>query len=368
VIRSDARVISDPLPSENARKRLCFTLSLLLGTWIPMAFFIAVGVLGTSTAPVRSTKAILLFIGAIHVPATALLYVDKGFLRLIPANRARYLYLPIVLSIGSGMIFAFGSLMSQVYLSLIFWAWQAYHYGRQNIGAYSFASIAQGWRPRQTERRVLQVATACGVCGTFKLLGTPIAPDYLYGMFDVLYRAGYWVFIGVTVFSIYVFLENRKDFSPMKAMAFFTFVLFFLPIFLWNDMDAAFFSYAIAHGIQYMVFMTVLSINIGKNGDRRDLSRCMMAVGAFVVLVGLVGAYAADLKGSEWIGGSLMWSRALDFMVGIGVGTTIAHFVIDAGAWRLSQLSTKDYVAKRFAFLFGGSRPSPTRTAISTGE
>jgi len=44
-------------------------------------------------------------------------------------------------------------------------------------------------------------------------------------------------------------------------------------------------------------------------------------------------------------------------MVGIGVGITIAHFVIDAGAWRLSQLSTKDYVAKRFAFLFGGSAP-----------
>ena len=144
--------------------------------------------------------------------------------------------------------------------------------------------------------------------------------------------------------------------------------MFFFPIFLWNNIDGAFFSYAIGHGIQYMVFMTVLSINIGKNGDRRDLSRRMMAVCAFVVLVGMGGYYAADLKGSDWIGGSGMWSRSLDFLVGIGLGTTIAHFVIDAGAWRLSQSSTKDYVSKRFAFLFGASRPSPTRTAISTGE
>lgn len=360
----DAMVISDPLPSQNARKRLYFTLSLLLATWIPMAFFIAVGVWGTSTGPVQNTKAILLFVGAIHVPATLLLYVDKDFLRLIPTNRMRYLYLPIVLSIGSGLIFAFGSLVSQAYLYLIFWTWQAYHYGRQNIGVYSFASIAQGWRPRQTEKRVLQVATACGVCGTFKILGMGIAPDYLHGMFDVLYRAGYWAFIGVLVFSIHVFVKNRKDFSLTKAIFFFTFVLFFFPIFLWNNIDGAFFSYAIGHGIQYMVFMTVLSINIGKNGDRRrDLSRSMMAVGTLVMLAGMVGYYATDLRGGDWLGGSVTWSRLLDFMVGIGVGTTIAHFVIDAGAWKLSQSSTKDYVAKRFVFLFGGRSTGAVSTS-----
>jgi hypothetical protein len=54
--------ISDPLPSENARKRLVFTLSLLLATWIPMVFFIAVGMSGTSTASVQHTKAVLLLI------------------------------------------------------------------------------------------------------------------------------------------------------------------------------------------------------------------------------------------------------------------------------------------------------------------
>lgn len=90
-----------------------------------------------------------------------------------------------------------------------------------------------------------------------------------------------------------------------------------------------------------------------------------MAVGAFVILVGMVGAYAADLQGRDWIGGSVMWRRALDFMVGIGVGTTIAHFVIDAGAWRMSQSATKDYVAKRFVFLFGG-RSAGTVSTSST--
>jgi hypothetical protein len=354
-------VISETLPSDNARKRLVFTLSLLLATWIPMVFFIAVGMSGTSTAPVQNTKAVLLLIGAIHVPATCLLYIDRDFLRLIPANRSRYLYLPIALSIGAGVLFAFGGLASQMCVYLMFWAWQAYHYGRQNIGVYSFAAMAQGWRPRQAEKRVLQMATACGVCGTFKILGMDVAPGYLHGMFDALYRAGYWAFIGVLLFSIQVFLKNRKDFSPTKALFFFTFVLFFFPIFLWSNVDGAFFSYAIGHGAQYMVFMTVLSINIGKNGGRRDVSRSMMAVGVFVMLVSIVGYYATNLKGSDWAGGSPTWGRLLDFMVGIGVGTTIAHFVIDAGAWRLSQSSTKDFVARRFAFLFGDRLPGVSR-------
>jgi hypothetical protein len=349
-------VISDILPSENARKRLVFTLSLLLATRIPNILFIAVGMSGTSTAPVQNTKAVLLFIGAIHVPATYPLYIDRDFLRLIPANRSRYLYLPIALTIGAGVLFAFGGLVSQVCVYVMFWAWQAYHYGRQNIGVYSFAAIAQGWRPRQAEKRVLQMATACGVCGTFKILGMGIPSDYLHGMFDALYRAGSWAFIGVLLFSIHVFLKNRKDFSPTKTLFFFTFVLFFLPTFLWNNADGAFFSYAIGHGAQYMVFMTVLSINIGKNGDRRDLSRSMMAVTVFMMLVGIVGYYATTLKGGDWAGGNPT-SRLLDFMVGISVGTTIAHFVIDAGAWRLSQSSTKEFVARRFAFLFENRSP-----------
>ena len=350
-------VISNTLPSENARKRLLFALSLLLATWIPMVFFIAVGMSSTSTASVQNTKVLLLLIGAIHVPATSLLYIDRDFLRLIPANRTRYLYLPIALSIGSGVLFAFGGRVSQVYVYLMFWAWQAYHYGRQNIGVYSFAALAQGWRPRQAEKRVLQVATACGVCGTFKILAMGIAPSYLHGVFDALYRAGYWAFIGVLLVSAHVFLKNRKDFSPMKALFFFTFVLFFFPIFLWSNVDGAFFSYAIGHGAQYLVFMTVLSVNIGKNGDRRDVLLGMMAVGVFVILVGMASYYATTLKGSDWTGGSATWGRLLDFMVGISIGTTIAHFVIDAGAWRLSQSSAKDFVARRFAFLFGNRSP-----------
>src|SRR5262249_33422600 len=154
-------MIARPLPLENAElKRQLFTLSLLLSTWIPMAFFIAVSSFDTPYSGVQITKTILVFIGGVHIPATLLLYVDKGFLRLIRENQVGDAFLPIALIISSGLVFTWGSVTIQAYTYLIYWAWQAYHYGRQNIGVYSFASSAQGWRPHSAERRVLELTTA----------------------------------------------------------------------------------------------------------------------------------------------------------------------------------------------------------------
>ena len=201
-----------------------------------MAFFMAVGSFGTPNFGFQTTKTILLFLGGIHVPATLLLYVDKEFLGIVREHKARYVYLPITLSLGSGLIFAFGRPVMQSYLYLIYWAWQAYHYGRQNIGVYAFAAIAQGWHPHRAERRTLELTTACGICGTFKILGMDVAPSYLHGLFDVLYRASYFVFIGLLIFSIYIYLKHRKDSSLTKTAFFFTLVLFFFPIFLSNNM------------------------------------------------------------------------------------------------------------------------------------
>lgn len=45
--------------------------------------------------------------------------------------------------------------------------------------------------------------------------------------------------------------------------------------------------------------------------------------------------------------------RIVDFIIGAILGATMAHFVVDAGAWRLSQSLQRLYIGKRFAFVFG---------------
>ncbi len=212
-----------------AVKRRLFTLALLLSTWIPMACLIAAGFYETPSRGPQATQTTLVFINGLHVAATLCLYVDSQFLRLIKQNQARYVYFPLAVSIGSGVIFALGSLVMQAYWLLIYWAWQAYHYGRQNIGVYSFASIAQGRRVGRAERRALELAIGCGICGTFKILGMGVAPSYLHDVFDGLYRLGAVVFVGVLGLSAYVYIANRKHLSLTQTAFFCTLILFFGP-------------------------------------------------------------------------------------------------------------------------------------------
>lgn len=352
-------------PETPSLGRQVFPFALLLSTWIPMVFFIGVGsfgtpgtlgTLGTLGSGLHTIRAALLFVGGLHVASTLILYLDKEFLRLVRAEPGRYIYLPIAFILASGTIFTFASPASQLGAYVLFWGWQTYHYGRQNVGVYSFASIARGWRPHPLERRALQLTVACAICGTFKItsqfLDRDAAPGVLHAIFDTLYRLGALGFVGVVVFSLYAFFKRGNEISVGKAVCFFTLVLFFGPMFLSHNVDVAFFSYAIAHGTQYLVFMAALSFGLGARDGRRGVSSAMIAVAAFMLVIGIVGASATQLKSLAVVTTTPAAPALLDFLAGISLGLTVSHFVIDAGAWRLSRPSVRQYVTRRFAFLF----------------
>ena len=165
-----------------------FFVSLLLATWLPMGFFLLSSRLEGSMFGYAGTRTLLLFLGTAHVPATLFFYLDKDFAEIIRKHKARYIYLPIVLTLLTGLLFAFASTVVQAYILLVYWSWQAFHYGRQNTGIYSFVSIAQrGTAPAKYERLVIDLGTWCGIIGTFRILGSAVAPAYLHKPFDTLY-------------------------------------------------------------------------------------------------------------------------------------------------------------------------------------
>src|SRR6185503_20965024 len=103
----------------------------------------------------------------------------------------------------TGLIFAFTNTITQAFVLLFYWAWQAFHYGRQNIGIYAFASIAEtGTGPRKEEKLAIEFGTILAILGTFKILGTAVAPQYLHRAFDLLYQFGLVAFFAVPVFSL----------------------------------------------------------------------------------------------------------------------------------------------------------------------
>src|SRR6266849_5783600 len=100
--------------SESVRlQRWLFTLALLLTTWIPMLFFVALGSVTKPTGGLGAVKAALLYVGGVHVADTLLLYLDKTFAPLLSENKVRYVYLPLALVLASGLIFTVGGAVVQ---------------------------------------------------------------------------------------------------------------------------------------------------------------------------------------------------------------------------------------------------------------
>src|SRR5262249_31699454 len=162
---------------------------------------------------------------------------------IIQRNRPRYIYVPLLLTLITGLVFAFANVTTQAFVLLLYWSWQAFHYGRQNVGIYAFASIAETSRPpKKEERLAVEAGTVLGILGTFKILGSAVAPAYLHPAFDYFYQFGLVGFAIVLVFSIAVYLRYLQHTTLFKTLFFFTSVLFFLPVFVSTNNNIAFLS------------------------------------------------------------------------------------------------------------------------------
>jgi len=349
-VRAETRNIA-----RNALLKRRFLVSLLLSTWLPMAFFILLArAADASGGSLAGIKAVFLFLGTAHVPATLFFYTDKEFRDIVQRNRRRYIYIPVLLTVTTGLVFAFANPTTQAFVLLLYWSWQAFHYGRQNVGIYAFASIAETSRPpKREERLAIDAGTWLGILGTFKILGTAVAPAYLHQTFDYFYQFGLVGFIVVLAFSVVVYARSIQQTTVFKTLFFFTSVLFFLPVFVSTNNNIAFLSYAIAHGLQYLIFMTVVSSTTKQTEHAREFPYKSFAT--FLVILVILGFgfwRVNDLRELTFVKSVWTYARVADFLFGAVLGATMSHFVVDADAWRLRLERQRAYITKRFYFVF----------------
>jgi hypothetical protein len=348
--------IASPLQERSTGNLLLkrrFLVSLLLATWLPIAFFTLLAPSAGASSGLAGIKTVFLFLGTAHVPATLFFYTDKDFAEIRKNHPFRYIYVPVLLIVFTGLLFAFASFIVQAFALLLYWAWQAFHYGRQNTGIYAFASIAEtGRAPRKAEKFAIEVGTVLAILGTFKIMGTAVAPAYLHHSFDLLYQTGFVAFLALAVFSVAVYVKYYRDTSLFKTIFFFTAVFFFLPVFISTDNNIAFLSYAIAHGLQYIIFMTVISATTPDAKARSFPYKSVATFLVFLLIIGFAFWRVNDLREIEFVKGTWAYARTADFLFGAVLGATMSHFVIDASAWRLSMERQRSYITKRFHFVF----------------
>jgi hypothetical protein len=188
------------------------------------------------------------------------------------------------------------------------------------------------------ERRTLAAAAVAGILGFFSLSQVGL-PDWT-PQFVQAHQLGLAVYclvpalLGVAVLKTPALRQSglRLAFLVLGAA-------FFLPTYLFDDPMSATLGYAIAHGLQYVVFMGVVSVS----------KRAPLA--SLVILAGLstVGALAlnAAVQAPDLLGSSYGFA-----IYGAFVGIVMSHFVLDAGIWRLREPFQRGYMRERFFFVF----------------
>ena len=99
--------------------------------------------------------------------------------------------------------------------------------------------------------------------------------------------------------------------------------------------------------------MTVISTTARQDDQpARVAYRSIWKLLIFLLVVGFAFWRVSDLKQIEMVSGNRFYTMVADFLLGAVLGATMSHFVVDAGAWKLSMARQRDYITKRFNFIF----------------
>lgn len=288
------------------------------------------------TATALNVFLILNFFGSnFHVAATGWFYTDPSMRAHFRSKPMRYLIVPALLVAGSAALFQMASQSQRGCLLVVFFCWQLWHYQKQNVGLLSFIAAGTDGSPLSVwERRTLMVAAVAGMLGCFGV-------GDIGGMHMAwLQQVGVGVYLLVPVGLAVAVIKNAALRTNRLRLAFLVCgALFFLPAFIFNDPPSAIASFALAHGLQYLVFMGVVST------AKRD------TVLSVVALLGIatIGAVLLDMAKDA---AAYMNSPYVLALSGAFYGATMAHFVLDAGIWRLREPFQRRYIRDRFSFVF----------------
>lgn len=337
--------------------RTLFLISVLPYLVFPLVFS---GTVPPNTEQVRQA---ILFLANAHIAITLYFYWDRGFAAIIHANRTRYLLAPAAAVLMSAVSFA---LIPQNY-SFVWWGiytlWQNWHFGRQTYGVYAIVAMDQtpGARVSQFERLLIYFTTAAGSAGALFLVLRGAGRWYELAL-QTRTICGYATLLAVAL-GVVLMSRKRSTFNLNRTMFFLFSLLFFTPQYLYPTTEIGFTTYSVSHSLQYLFFLAIVAFNADDTCHqyKSQLPPNLWAPLVFAGLI-LVGGSIITIRGEF---GTMIFrltgSAALGKLVtGAMFGFVVAHFVIDAHAWRLREKPQREFVLGRFNFLgaigAGGSR------------
>jgi uncharacterized integral membrane protein len=289
--------------------------------------------------PVRSLT-LLIFVGSsVHVAATGYLFTEADVRAHVVEHRARYLWTPVVLVLLAASLAAVVSVGDLKWLLLPYFAWQFFHFHKQNLGMVALGSTSAGLRgPSAPERRAMSAASLFGIVGLLAHPGllqlsdqTPLRPFYVVALLAFI--------CGVVWGVALVLVRPRSERSVGVTATYLMALLFFAPVFVFRSPYAAVGGMTIGHGLQYLLLVGLVAA--GRCPGRGRVVGLALLFN-LALLGGVLLSTASHLHDAPALGRGLF---------GAYLGVVMAHFVIDAGIWRLSEPFPRAFMASRVPFL-----------------
>jgi hypothetical protein len=317
------------------------------GAWLWTSALVTLGALaaGAVLAPPATASPVaaltwLLFLGSsVHVAATGYLFTLPGVGAHAVAHPGRYLRAPAALIALAALVAVVLRPSQYGWVLLPYFCWQFSHFQKQNIGVVALAAHACTVNsPGPAERWALSLAGWAGI------LALASRPDLLQLRLDphlgVLYEgAAALALVAVCTGARALLARPRAARPPGYCVVYLTTLGFFAPVFLFHSPYAAVAGMTIAHGLQYLVLVGMMSAG-GEPGTDR------VAGAAAFLIIALLGGLA--LSAASHLHGGPAAERIL---FGLYLGLVMTHFVVDAGLWRLRQPFPRTLLASRLPYL-----------------
>ena len=307
----------------------------------------AIALAPAAGAPTPEGLAFLLFTGSsVHVASTAWFYTVPEVRAHMRRHPARYIWWPIALISGASAIAGSVPRAGLYWLLLPYFGWQFFHYQKQNLGLTALSAAAQRLAPlSRTERRALTGAGLAGIAGLAARPGLLQLPVRL--PVPALAPVAAIAFaVCVTVGAGCLLARPRADRPAGFCAVYLTALAFSVPVFVFASPYAAVAGLTIAHGLQYLLLMGLLAAGRQSRG-RTVITRTAQL--AALCNIALLGGAALSVASDQLAAGP-----ALRWLYGLFLGAVMAHFVIDAGLWRLRDEFPRGFLRSRLPYLLPG--------------
>jgi hypothetical protein len=325
------------VPARRSLRRLWLVATL---TCTLSAFVVTIALAPPATeSPTRALQWLLFVASSMHVASTGWFFTVPEVRRHAWRHPRRYVVAPVGL-VGVGVLAAVALSPSRLDVALLaFFAWQFFHFQKQNLGMAALAGVSLGAGSVSRVERLAMLVAGCAGIGALlvrpQLLQLRLGV-HLPGMF-VVCCVTFAVAVVVGVTGLLRRPASRRPGS--YAAVYLASLLFFLPVFVFANPYAAVAGLVVAHGGQYLVILGLVAA-----GEREGASRAV-SLGLFVNIA-LLGGLA--LNAASHLHGAAAFGRVL---FGGYLGLTMTHFVVDAGLWRLRDEFPREFLRSSVPYL-----------------